>query len=255
YRGETVLALVGERATVEAIPLSEIPIAWQPREPLLGCAAATAKSAPRLHDFAEGNELIRGYLEKGEPDAAFEGAAVTAEGRWQTGFVEHAYIEPEAGYAERVGDRIEVYGCTQAPYMDRDEVARVLGLAPEAVRIRPSACGGGFGGKLDVSFQPLLAVAAWLLDRPVRAVFSRIESMAATTKRHPSSITARAAAASGGRLLAVDMTADFNTGAYASWGPTVAGRVPVHASGPYRVPHVRVASRAIYTNETPAGAF
>lgn len=255
YRGETVLALVGDRATVEAIPAAEIPIAWEPQEPVTGCAAARAPGAPRLHDFAEGNELIRGYVEKGEPDAAFAGAAAVAAGNWRTGFVEHAYLEPEAGYAERHGERLEVFGCTQAPYMDRDEVARVLGLAPEAVRIRPSACGGGFGGKLDVSFQPLLAVAAWVMDRPVRGVYSRIESMAATTKRHPSEIAARAAAGADGRLVALDFEGDFNTGAYASWGPTVAGRVPVHASGPYHVPHVRVTSRALYTNEPPSGAF
>ena len=76
--------------------------------------------------------------------------------------------------------------------MDRDEVARVLGLPREGVRIVPTACGGGFGGKLDVSVQPMLAVAAWHLDRPVRCVYERIESMASTTKRHPASIRARA---------------------------------------------------------------
>ena len=73
------------------------------------------------------------------------------EGAFETGFVEHAYIEPEAGFARRVGDRIEVQACTQAPYMDRDGVAGLLGIAPEAVRILPTAVGGGFGAKLDLS--------------------------------------------------------------------------------------------------------
>jgi aldehyde oxidoreductase len=139
--------------------------------------------------------------------------------------------------------------------MDRDEVARVLGLPKEAVRIIPSACGGGFGGKLDVSVQPLVAAASWLLNVPVRAVWNRTESMASSTKRHPAEIYARASCDAEGRLVSFEMDGDFNTGAYASWGPTVAGRVPVHASGPYRVPHVRNRARAIYTNETPAGAF
>ena len=92
------------------------------------------------------------------------------------------------------------------------------------------ACGGGFGGKLDVSVQPLLAVAALGHRRPVRIVYSRTESMASTTKRHPASIWAKASADADGRLTAFEMEADFNTGAYASWGPTVANRVPVHAS-------------------------
>ena len=255
YRGEAVLALIGDRETVESLPAEQIPITWSPQEPVIGMTAATATAAPQLHEASDGNVLIRGYLEKGEPDAAFAETAAQSDGSWTTGFVEHAYIEPEAGYAQRDGDRLTVYGCTQAPYMDRDEVARVAGLPVEAVRIVPSACGGGFGGKLDVALQPLLAVAAMVLDRPVRAHFSRTESMTATTKRHPSRIAARAAAEADGKLRALDFEGDFNTGAYASWGPTVAGRVPVHASGPYAVPHVRVRSRAIYTNETPAGAF
>jgi CO/xanthine dehydrogenase Mo-binding subunit len=182
-------------------------------------------------------------------------AAVVVEGSWSTGFVEHAYIEPEAGYARRVGERMEIFACTQTPYMDRDEIALILGLKPEAVRIVPSAVGGGFGGKLDISIQPLLAVAAWHLNRPVRGIYHRPESMQSTTKRHPAEMRARLAADRRGRLVGYDFTGDFNTGAYASWGPTVASRVPVHAHGPYFVPHARCLTRAIYTNDTPAGAF
>ena len=103
--------------------------------------------------------------------------------------VEHAYIEPEAGYAVPTSDGMLVTACTQAPYMDREEVARVLGISDDRVVIRPTACGGGFGGKLDVSIQPLLAVAARKVGRPVRVIYSRIESMASTTKRHPSQIS------------------------------------------------------------------
>jgi len=255
YRGEVVLALVGERDAVEAIHFSDLPIDWHPEAAVSGVAAATADGAAIVHVANPDNVLVRGGLNKGDVNAAFASAEVVAVGDLQTSFVEHAYIEPEAGFAQRVGNRIEITACTQAPYMDLDECARVLGVEKDAVRIIPSACGGGFGGKLDVSLQPLLAVAAWKLGRPVRCIYTRIESMASSTKRHPGSISARAAADRNGKLLAIDMTADFNTGAYASWGPTVADRVPVHGSGPYFVPNVRMASRAIYTNEPPAGAF
>jgi aldehyde oxidoreductase len=255
YRGEAVLALVGSREAVDAVGVDDLPICWTPETPVTGCAAALKEGAPVLHAFRPDNVLARGVVECGEPDAAFASAVHTAEGRFETSFVEHAYIEPEAGYAQRKGDRIEIFACTQAPMMDRDEVARVLGAPNDAVRIIPSACGGGFGGKLDVSVQPLIAAAAWILDRPVRAAWSRIESMASSTKRHPADIAARASCDAGGRLVSYEMDGDFNTGAYASWGPTVAGRVPVHASGPYKVPHVRNRARAVYTNETPAGAF
>lgn len=255
YRGEAVLALVGARETVEAIRDEELPIEWEVSQPLHGVAAALAPDADRLHDHAEENVLIEGYVESGDTRAAFAEAAVVAEGDWETAYVEHAYIEPEAGYAERIGDRVEVTACTQAPYMDRDEVARVIGLPPESVRILPSACGGGFGGKLDVSLQPILGVAAWLLKQPVRCVYSRVESMASSTKRHPAQMSAAAAADGGGKLTALRFSGDFDTGAYASWGPTVAGRVPVHATGPYRIPNVTASARAVHTNGPPSGAF
>ncbi len=79
--------------------------------------------------------------------------------------------------------------------------------------------------------------------------------MRASTKRHPAKIEVKLACDGAGKLLAMDFHADFNTGAYASWGPTVANRVPVHATGPYAVPHVLARTRAIYTNCPPAGAF
>jgi CO/xanthine dehydrogenase Mo-binding subunit len=198
-------------------------------------------------------------VRKGNPELVWASCAVVAEGEFETGFVEHAYIEPEAGWAQRVGDgpqaRIEIHVTTQTPYMDRDEVAQVMRLRAEQVRIVPSACGGGFGGKLDLSVQPLVALGAWLTGEPVACVYSRRESMASTTKRHPARIRAKFGCDADGRLLAAECDAALDTGAYASWGPTVATRVPIHASGPYAVPNVSARGRAFYTNCHPSGAF
>jgi aldehyde oxidoreductase len=255
YRGEPVAALVGDARTVAAVADDEVPIAWTPLDPLLDAADAVASGAPQLHDPSSGNVLTAGRVARGDVDAALAKSAITATGTFRTSHVEHAYIEPEAGYAERHGDRITVVASTQTPYMDRDEVALVLGIDPAQVRIVPTACGGGFGGKLDMAVQPLVAVAAWVLDRPVRCVFTRPESMRSTTKRHPAVMTAALGADADGMLTAIDFRGDFDTGAYASWGPTVANRVPVHASGPYVVPAVRATTRAIYTNGPIGGAF
>jgi CO/xanthine dehydrogenase Mo-binding subunit/aerobic-type carbon monoxide dehydrogenase small subunit (CoxS/CutS family) len=252
YRGDAVLALVGSRIAVEGIRNEDIPIVWQALEPV-AFEAARMGHALALHTAHPDNVLIHGRVVKGDAEANIDD--VMAEIEVETGFVEHAYIEPEAGHAQRIGDRIEVVACTQSPVMDRDEVAHVMGLERSQVRIVPTPTGGGFGGKLDISVQPLLALAAWKLGRPVRCVYTRPESMMATTKRHPSAIRAKASAARDGKLVTFDFLGDFNTGAYASWGPTVANRVPVHATGPYRVPHVRALARAIYTNDPPAGAF
>ncbi|HEX5828817.1 MAG TPA: molybdopterin cofactor-binding domain-containing protein, partial [Candidatus Limnocylindrales bacterium] len=182
-------------------------------------------------------------------------SAVTATGTFETAFGEHAYIEPEAGTARVVDGRVEVWATTQTPYMDRDELASILGLPRDRVRVIPSACGGGFGGKLDLSIQPLLAIAALATERPVRGVYTRPESMRATTKRHPARMTATIGADADGRLTGVRFHGDFDTGAYASWGPTVADRVPIHATGPYAVTAAACTTRAIHTNGPPSGAF
>jgi len=255
FRGEAVAIVVGEHEAVEVFDPASFPVTWEELLPLTTIDAALARGAPLVHADRKDNVLTGGRVVRGDVDTALREADVVVEDEYETGFVEHAYIEPEAGFARRVGDRIEVQACTQSPYMDRADIAKILGVAPEAVRIIPTAVGGGFGSKLDLSVQPFLALAAWHLNRPVRMVYSRFESILSTTKRHPARMRLRAGAARDGKLLALDFAADFNTGAYSSWGPTVAARVPVHASGPYKVPHYRAITRAVHTNLVPAGAF
>jgi CO/xanthine dehydrogenase Mo-binding subunit/aerobic-type carbon monoxide dehydrogenase small subunit (CoxS/CutS family) len=255
FRGEAVVALVGDEATIRAIRDEDLPIEWEVLEPVTGIDGGLAEGATAVQEDKPDNILARGNVVKGDPDKALANAAHVAEARMETGFIEHAYIEPEAGWARRLGDRIEIFVTTQAPYMDLEETANILGLERDQVRIIPSACGGGFGSKLDQSVQPLLAVAAWVTGQPVRCTYSRPESMASTTKRHPARMHARAACDADGRLTAYDFTGDFDTGAYASWGPTVADRVPIHCPGPYFVPNLRARTRAVLTNMAPSGAF
>ncbi len=255
FRGEPVVALVGDYESVFGIRDDEVPIAYTVRPAIVGFDAALSDGAHRIHEKHENNILAHGYVKKGDAAAAMKTADVVVEDSFETAFVEHAYIEPEAGWARRVGDRLEITVSTQAPYMDRDEMAQMIGIPKDAVRIIPTACGGGFGGKLDLGVHPLVGIAAWVLNRPVRCTWTRIESMAASTKRHPSRITARYGCTKEGDLVAYEMTGDFNTGAYVSWGLTVKDRVPVHATGPYYVPHIEAKTRAVFTNETPAGAF
>ena len=238
HRGEAVAAIVGVPDVVEAFDEADFPVSWEKLPPLLTMDAALAPDAPRIHANRGGNILVRGRVMRGDVERGLRESAVVAEGEFETGFVEHAYIEPEAGFARRVGDEIEIQACTQSPYMDRADLAKILGLPPESVRIIPTAVGGGFGAKLDLSVQPFVALAAWHLRKPVRMVYSRHESIMTTTKRHPAHIRGRAGASRDGKLLALDFAADFNTGAYSSWGPTVAARVPVHASGQIGRAHV-----------------
>ncbi|PYX41362.1 MAG: aldehyde oxidase [Acidobacteria bacterium] len=255
FRGEAVAIVVGEQAAVEGLDLASFPVAWDELEPITTIDAALEPGAELIHASRPRNVLTGGRVVRGDVERALAEADVVVEDEYETGFVEHAYIEPEAGFARRVGDGIEVQACTQSPYMDRADIAKILDIAPDKVRIIPTAVGGGFGSKLDLSVQPFVALAAWHLNKPARMVYSRFESILSTTKRHPARMRLRAGASRDGKLVGLDFSADFNTGAYSSWGPTVAARVPVHASGPYQVPNYRAVTRAVHTHLVPAGAF
>ena len=255
FLGEAVAAVVGGASAIANFDPATFPVRWEELPALVTPAEAQMPGAPAVHDSRPDNILVRGRVVHGDVERVLREAAVMVEAEYETGFIEHAYIEPEAGFARRVGDRIEVQSCTQSPYMSRKDIAAILGIADDAVRIIPTAVGGGFGSKLDLSVQPFLAVAAWHLRKPVKMVYTRPESIRCTTKRHPSKIRCRAGASADGKLLAMDLEGEFNTGAYASWGPTVAARVPIHGAGPYKVPHYRAITRAVHTHVVPAGAF
>ncbi len=255
FRGEAVALVAGEREAMLDLDLSDFPVRWTELPHVLQPCEAQAGGAQLIHEDRPANLLTSGFVERGDPEAALAGAAFTVSGAIDTSYVEHAYIEPEAGHAYMDGDTLVVVACTQAPYMDRDDVAKVLALAVDKVRIVPTATGGGFGSKLDVSLQPLIGLVAMKTGRPAALAYTRNESMISTTKRHPAEMKATIGADADGRIIGMVFAGDFNTGAYASWGPTVANRVPVHASGPYATPNYRAEGRAIHTNGPISGAF
>jgi aldehyde oxidoreductase len=251
FRGECVALVAFEP---EADPdISAFPIFWTPLAALT--TMDEAETGPLIHAGRAGNLLVEGKVRKGDASSALARSAHVVAGRMETSFVEHAYIEPEAGAAWMEGDTLAIRACTQAPGMDREDTAAILGLLPERVRIIPSAVGGGFGSKLDVSLQPLIGLVTLKTGRPCRMVYSRQESMASTTKRHPAEMQGRIGCDAAGRITGVEFEGRFNTGAYSSWGPTVANRVPVHVSGPYLTPNITAKARAIHTHGPVSGAF
>jgi aldehyde oxidoreductase len=255
FRGEAVAAIVGDEDIVRHLDEADLPINWSEIKHALLTGEAKDGKLNDIHDSRKGNILVEGYVEKGSISNGFANASHTVSIKTSTPFIEHAYIELEAGYCVRRGDRLELFGCTQAAMMDRDSLAEIMGLSINDIRIMPSAVGGGFGSKLDLSFQPYIALAAWKLNKPAYISYSRKESMQSTTKRHPSEIELEIGCSEDGMITAFNFEGTFNTGAYASWGPTVANRVPVHASGPYFIENYCAKSYAVHTNTPSSGAF
>ncbi len=240
-------ALAGARAV--RLDLEPVPGVFEP-------AAALAEGAPLVHPGrAGGNLLAAQTVVKGDADAALAASAVVVRARYTTGRVEHAALEMEGGRAEWREGRVVVWACTQNPHYDQADLARWLGVEPEKVRVVQAETGGGFGGKLDLSVQPYLALAAWHLKRPVRMCYSREESFLATGKRHPFVMDYVTGADERGRLTAVKAELLADTGAFASYGLAVCIRAAVHACGPYAVPNLALSCRMAYTNNSFNGAM
>ena len=210
--------------------------------------------APLIHE--NGNLLLEFNVIKGDVQAGFREAETVVEETYTTTWVDHAYLEPDAGIAYIDEDeRVTVICPTQNVHYDQKEVASALSMLLEKVRIIQCATGGGFGGRLDITVQCLLALAAFHLRKPVKIIYSREEVFQVTSKRHPLKIRYKSGAKRDGTLTAVEVDILGDTGAYASYGSTVAIRSAVHATGPYHIPNVKVKSRMVYTNNPWSGAM
>jgi CO/xanthine dehydrogenase Mo-binding subunit len=236
-----------EAARKVAVVYEDLPFATHPEE-------ALELDAPLIHE--KGNLLLEFNVIKGDVQAGFKAAEIVIDETYTTTWVDHAYLEPDAGisYLDEEG-RMTVVCPTQNVHYDQKEVAALLALPLEKVRIVQCATGGGFGGRLDITVQCLLALAAFHLKKPVKIVYSREEVFQVTSKRHPLRIQYKSGARKDGTLTAVEVDILGDTGAYASYGATVAIRSAVHATGPYQVPHVKVRSRMVYTNNPWSGAM
>ncbi len=253
-KGDPVALVAAEnrRAADEAVKrirvtYEDLPAVHDPEE-------ALKPNAPRVHQ--KGNLLFTRKIKKGDAEKAFEQCAVVVEKIYATSFLEHTYLEPDAGAGYVATDgQLVIIASTQNPHYDHAEVVSLLGVKPEQVRIIQAATGGGFGSKLDLNVQGFIGLALYHLKRPVVCILSREESYRLTAKRHPLKMTLKTGADKNGRLLAMTARIICDTGAYGSYGLAVASRAPVHATGPYEMDHVNVKCLCVYTNNPFAGAM
>jgi xanthine dehydrogenase molybdenum-binding subunit len=257
YVGDAIALVVAETKAIAEQALELIVVEYEPLPVVTGPKEAAQPEAPALHEGREGGNLLAHFhLEHGDVAAGFAAADVVVEREYRTQTVEHAFLEPEAGLAVPGADgRITVYCGGQIPFNDRRQIAATLGLPEERIRVINCLIGGAFGGKEDVSVQIHTALAAWAIGRPVKMVFSRSESLLVHPKRHATIIKMKTGATKDGSLVAHEVEIYGDGGAYASLSNHVMLRATTHAAGPYEVPHSKVDTYAMYTNNVPAGAF
>ena len=261
FIGDQVALVVAESEKIaqEAIKLidvdyEDLPLVNDPQ-------TSMGKDATHLHPDLDSNIFCHFRIRKGDLNAAFEGADVIIEGEYRTPAQEHAYLQPEAGlgYIDEDG-RVTVQVAGQWTHEDQEQIAHALGIPEDQVRVIYPAIGGAFGGREDMSVQIVLALAAWRLhqrgiNRPVKIIWSREESIIGHHKRHPYVIRTRWGATSEGKVIAAEVEVIADGGAYAYTSTKVLGNATLMCTGPYEIPNVNVDSYAVYTNNIPGGAF
>ncbi|MBT3390073.1 MAG: molybdopterin-dependent oxidoreductase [Chloroflexi bacterium] len=261
FIGDQVALVVAESEAIAAHARDLIQVDFEDLPVVTDAVKAMQDEATWLHPERESNIMVHYRIRKGDVENGFSKADVIIEGEYHTPVQEHAFLQPEAGlaYIDEAG-RVTVEVAGQWIHEEREQIAHALGIPEEQVRVIHPAIGGAFGGREDMSVQIVLALAVWRLhqrgiNRAVKIVWSREESMIGHHKRHEYIIRTRWGASKEGKILAADVEVIANGGAYIYTSGKVLGNATLMCTGPYEIPNVKVDSYAVYTNNIPGGAF
>lgn len=253
---DNVALVVAETEAIAEAALALIDVEYEDLSPVFDPEDAMLDNAPLLHHDTPQNIVCHYRIRHGDVDNMWNLADVIVEDEYHTGYQEHAYLQPEAGlsYIDEEG-RVTVVVAGQWTHEDQEQIYHALGLEPEQVRVIYPAIGGAFGGREDMSVQVVLALATWKLQRPVKIVWNREQSMVGHHKRHPITIRAKWGATKAGKIVAVESTVIGDAGAYNYTTNKVMGNANMMSVGPYEIPNVKIDTYGVYTNNIPCGAF
>jgi CO/xanthine dehydrogenase Mo-binding subunit len=271
FVGEPVVAVAAEDPAIADEALTLIDVGYEELPAAVTIEQALEPGAPYLHDtpalraglfhglgeirLETGTVCYHHAFARGNADAIFADADVVVEGEYAFPAVFQYALEPHTTIAQWMGDDdLTVWSSCQHPFLVRAELAALFGLPVGDVRVVVPYLGGGFGSKSYTKMEPITASLARVAGRPVRIANSVDESMV-TTRRHGMKAWIRTAATADGRLLAREVRAWFDTGAYADNGPRVVATGADAAPGPYRWEAVKVDAWGVYTNTSPAGSY
>lgn len=255
YQGEVLAAIAAEDKDTALSAMNMIEVDYEPIEGVFDPLEAMKPDAPQVWPGRE-NICAHWTIKEGDIETGFRDSDVVIENIYYTQMVEHAYLETEGAVARIDNDgTVVVYSCCQDPHSIRRQIARVLSLPANQVRVVVPSMGGGFGGKAESHVEIYAALLAYKTKKPVRIVRTREESIRTHSKRHPIVIHYRTGAKADGTLTAVQIKAIGDTGPYLGPGPQVMGAFSETASGPYVIPHSHIEAYTVYTNNPTCGAF
>lgn len=261
FIGDGIALVVAENLVAAVQGQKAVHVTYKQLPVVVTIDEALAPDAPQIHDYAPGNiiENSRHNLVKGELEKGFAEADLIIERTYETQFVEHAYIEPEAVVAvphpfEKI---ITIYGSIQNPFSCRGAVADALGWSLSQVQIVPSTIGGTFGGK-DEGVSTLaarVAIAAFLTGCPVKMVLTREESLIESPKRHPYRFQYKVGVKKDGQITAIETVGIAQGGGYNNKAQFTNWRAAIHACGCYRIPNIKTKIFGVHTNTIYGGAM
>ena len=251
--GDAICLVVAENRNILKEAKELVRVEYEVLEPVRSVWEAMAENAPRLHE--NGNLCQSRHVTRGDAKKALAESKYVVTQHYKTPFTEHAFLEPECAVAFPYKNGVKVYSSDQGVYDTRKEISIMLGWEAERVVVENKLVGGGFGGKEDVSAQHIAALAALKVNRPVKVVFSRQESINFHPKRHAMEGTFTLGCDENGMFTGLDCEIYFDTGAYASLCGPVLERACTHSVGPYCYQNTDIRGFGYYTNNPPAGAF
>lgn len=257
FVGDQIAVVIAQSETEAHVALELIKVEYEDLPIISDPLEAMKPGTVILHpDRGDTNICVHYKIRKGDLDNAFKNADFIVEGEYRSPMQEHAYLQPEAGlsYIDEEG-RVTIACAGQWTHADRESIAHALGLPIESIRVIYPLIGGAFGGREDLSVQIVLALATWKLQRPVKIIWSRRESIIGHGKRHPIIMRAKWGATRDGKLVAAENELIGDGGAYMYTSNKVLGNATITSTGPYFIPNVKIDVFGVYTNNIPGAAF
>ena len=251
--GDAICLVVAETRDILEEAKKLVKIDYEELTPVCSVKEAMAEDAPKVHE--KGNLCQSRHVTRGDAKKALENSKYVVTQTYTTPFTEHGFLEPECAVAFPYKDGVKVYTSDQGVYDTRKEISIMLGWDPDRIVVENKLVGGGFGGKEDVSTQHIAVLAALKVQKPVKVIFSRQESINFHPKRHAMEGTFTLGCDENGIFTGLDCEIYFDTGAYASLCGPVLERACTHSVGPYCYQNTDIRGFGYYTNNPPAGAF